>query len=904
MLMSETISDIVGGKWWKIDFHLHTPASNDYGHGDEKQKNISATDFLKACRSKGLDCIVVTDHNTFSWIPKLKKALAELKVSSEKEYAYFTIFPGIEINAQGNVHLLGIFDPSIEYEQLISIFGKFDFNKESETTEKSLTEIMSIIYRQGGIAIPAHVNEASGLFKAPASVIKTALQVSGLLAFESSDEVVNELYKETKLHLSYVLGSDSHSLDTIASQYTWVKMGEPNIEAMRLALYDAEDGVIRSIDNPEDPNSLQGRTYIQKLTIENGRYIGRQQPYEIQFSPWLNSIIGGRGTGKSSILTFIRMVLGRGDELPESIKGEYDKFVRVPKNRSDLGMLISTEGLDTSIMIDFCVDGVRHRLRWNNNVITEYGFETGEWNEAVAIHDRFPVRMFSQKQLFEMTSDPELLFRYLDDLWDYSSWKEKIASIRNEYMSVANQRRTLIAKAKRKEELTKHLEDLSGKIAVFETEKTKRVLEKKEELQRGKSEVKTIYSRTEDFIISIRELYRLDNISDSIETLDLDEKTKEEITTWIKQIVSMQGEIKHVISKYDEQLIGVDDLILSLHLGGMLRKNASELEEVMKELRNSGVDNIDKYTELLEQKDITLKDIEGIGSVEEQIEQCDKQLHELRQQIRTLITERSTARCKVISQWNKIGPLKVALLPLGSITKNEMSFRSLIRKDTEFGQDILEYDSDGNLTGKGILYSFVTSKRLDEALLKWDEIYESLKGDRRVFGKRFAKHLQQLFDNSPEALDEIAIWVPEDDLKLEININPSGKPTYKDIDAGSPGQRTSAILSLIFGISEMPIVIDQPEDDLDTRNITDIVVSSINQMKKRQQVILVTHNPNIVVNTNSEQVTQLDYVNGQIITACAGALQNHDVRDAICEVMEGGKEALEKRYYRIFKALQ
>ena len=102
----------------------------------------------------------------------------------------------------------------------------------------------------------------------------------------------------------------------------------------------------------------------------------------------------------------------------------------------------------------------------------------------------------------------------------------------------------------------------------------------------------------------------------------------------------------------------------------------------------------------------------------------------------------------------------------------------------------------------------------------------------------------------------------------------------------------------------MPIVIDQPEDDLDTRNITDIVVSSINQMKKRQQVILVTHNPNIVVNTNSEQVTQLDYVNGQIITACAGALQSHDVRDAICEVMEGGKEALEKRYYRIFKALQ
>ena len=69
-------------------------------------------------------------------------------------------------------------------------------------------------------------------------------------------------------------------------------------------------------------------------------------------------------------------------------------------------------------------------------------------------------------------------------------------------------------------------------------------------------------------------------------------------------------------------------------------------------------------------------------------------------------------------------------------------------------------------------------------------------------------------------------------------------------------------------------------------------------------MIVVTHNPNIVVNTNSEQVIQMDFVNGLIRNRCTGALQNHDIRDAICEVMEGGKEALEKMYYRIFKALE
>lgn len=169
--------------------------------------------------------------------------------------------------------------------------------------------------------------------------------------------------------------------------------------------------------------------------------------------------------------------------------------------------------------------------------------------------------------------------------------------------------------------------------------------------------------------------------------------------------------------------------------------------------------------------------------------------------------------------------------------------------------------------------------------------------------KKFQKYLTQLFSNNIDAFNEFITWVPEDKLQLELRIENRGRTTYKSIDAGSPGQRTSAVLSLILGISEMPIIIDQPEDDLDTRNITDIIVRGIEKLKKKQQIILVTHNPNIVVNSNSELVTQLDYINGQIQNVCSGALQEHSVRDAICEVMEGGKEALEKRYYRIFKAL-
>lgn len=76
----ELFADIPGGKWWKVDFHLHTPGSYDYGHGDKTQTKISPKDFLICCMKKELDCIVVTDHNTVKWIPKLREALEDLRL--------------------------------------------------------------------------------------------------------------------------------------------------------------------------------------------------------------------------------------------------------------------------------------------------------------------------------------------------------------------------------------------------------------------------------------------------------------------------------------------------------------------------------------------------------------------------------------------------------------------------------------------------------------------------------------------------------------------------------------------------------------------------------------------------------------------------------------------------------
>jgi ABC-type lipoprotein export system ATPase subunit len=105
-------------------------------------------------------------------------------------------------------------------------------------------------------------------------------------------------------------------------------------------------------------------------------------------------------------------------------------------------------------------------------------------------------------------------------------------------------------------------------------------------------------------------------------------------------------------------------------------------------------------------------------------------------------------------------------------------------------------------------------------------------------------------------------------------------------------------------LDDSPIIIDQPEEDLDTKRISDVVVTGIRDFKEKQQIIIVTHNPNIPVNGAAENIIQMKFAGGQILTSTSGALQRNEIRQAICDVMEGGKEALDKRYFRISRALE
>jgi len=221
-------------------------------------------------------------------------------------------------------------------------------------------------------------------------------------------------------------------------------------------------------------------------------------------------------------------------------------------------------------------------------------------------------------------------------------------------------------------------------------------------------------------------------------------------------------------------------------------------------------------------------------------------------------------------------------------------FRS--REDSGFERDI------GFPNGEGLLGKLYKDRRCSE------DIEENLKGikknvrdiasgkdDSQVKDQRFATHVSKL---PPEAIDRIDVWFPEDSLDVQYNATGEGE-NFLSIEEGSPGQKTAALLAFLLSYGEEPLILDQPEDDLDNLLIYDLIVTQLRNIKRRRQIIVVTHNANIVVNGDSELVTALAPYNGETKKDCNGSLQEKKVRETICAIMEGGSKAFEDRYRRI-----
>ena len=225
----------------------------------------------------------------------------------------------------------------------------------------------------------------------------------------------------------------------------------------------------------------------------------------------------------------------------------------------------------------------------------------------------------------------------------------------------------------------------------------------------------------------------------------------------------------------------------------------------------------------------------------------------------------------------------------------ERSLREVLEcQDDRFERDILRYgatESNG-----GLAFDLANSKD-DEKEDLLAKVKRRLVDGDATLGGHFRNYLERKLER-PGFADHVLCWFPEDDLRIEYSRAGDGQ-AWTAIKQGSQGQRSAALLAFLLAFGDEPLVLDQPEDDLDNHLIYDLIVRQIRENKLRRQLIVVTHNPNVVVNGDAELVHVLDFKNGQCRVVQAGALQQKSVREEVCQVMEGGREAFSRRWARL-----
>lgn len=154
----------------------------------------------------------------------------------------------------------------------------------------------------------------------------------------------------------------------------------------------------------------------------------------------------------------------------------------------------------------------------------------------------------------------------------------------------------------------------------------------------------------------------------------------------------------------------------------------------------------------------------------------------------------------------------------------------------------------------------------------------------------------------PSSVRDIEESDTPDEIQVEIDLGPPGAEVWEDVKEVSPGQRATALLALALASGNEPLIIDQPEDDLDNRYIYEEVVRVLAEVCQSRQVIVATHNANIPVLGDAEMILALDAQANRSSVLAYGGLEEPDVATCARQILEGGDQAFEARHRRYLAA--
>jgi len=941
-----------GAHYYKCDFQVHTPrdiawTGNKFGVESDKVSDLSAEqieeihkervqfarEYLEKVRNAGLNAIAITDHHDVTFL-KVIRAEAQAQNQSFSENGetdkIITVFPGIELSLSNPAsQAIIIFDAEFDdthLDAVLSLLGGNPSNpndKDTCATERISQDIISnlvglhkkldeVAYCKGRYIVLPNITKGGSH-----SILRTGFHehyrkmpcVGGYVdkTISSDSGYQNKInggdVNYGNKSVGVISTSDNRFEDgrELGKYYTWIKWAEPTAEAIRQACLARESRI--SQEDPELPE-----IFIESIDVTNSKFLGS---FKIDFNQQYNALIGGRGTGKSTVLEYLRWCLS--DQTSATLDSE--ELSVIDKRRKALIKNTLTE-VGGDVRLTMYKNGVPHIVKKSSTTnVTHLKIAANPFEQVNEedIRRILPVQSYSQKQLSNVGVKTEELKRFIDkpiqDDLNTISFKlnETKSNLKDSYSNYVRKKQLL---------LEKENFQLESKSLQSQVESIRKSLTGITEAESAIIAKKSNYELEETVINkSVKELELFEGKAD--ELLELLEKYPEEVgyilslenTVLVKEITdevenkfdeikSAVGSLKEVFS--DESFKGLRESIIkweeiktnfeSSYKTAKENSKASttQLEEIQK-LEN----RISEINGITSERDSILKEI---GSPEDDFNTLRDKWNELHQEKIELLN----GQAKIFSDLSK-GIIKAEVTKHVDFTEYKRKLKNILegsRIREERIEAICSYVLQSEDSIKAYTLINEELRELAELKLAEDksiEIPETPKLSECGFTSDHKMKLCAKLDTSnwilltTEELDFIPRFEYTTNQTLDERI---------EFSEASAGQQATALLTVLLNQPGIPLLIDQPEDDIDNRAINSII-ENIWEAKRKRQLIFTSHNANLVVNGDAELVICCDYKDTTSqtrgIIKKEGAIDNSDVRKEITSVMEGGEKAFKLR---------
>ena len=385
-----------------------------------------------------------------------------------------------------------------------------------------------------------------------------------------------------------------------------------------------------------------------------------------------------------------------------------------------------------------------------------------------------------------------------------------------------------------------------------------------------------------DFYTNILELASVKMLT------DFSQPSKYELSSITDQLFSkmrlIQSELEEVGNKLEVVIKEFNGKIESSNWKKQYNEEKTLFDQRKTKLQEEGINDLQSIEKLHQEGTNKKQELSKIIELEsEVITEIEKkeQLKNQYLQLRKRITEQ---RKIFVRKYLNTQSVKLEIKPFRDKESFKSQFRTIIQRETGFEEDIdkvVDICFNGNV-----------EKQLSILRTHFLEIRNATV-KRQIFGGRFQTLIKSL---SESQIDEIDLLYPEDEML--VFYKPNKLSPFKPLSNASAGQKTSAILTFILSYGNNPILLDQPEDDLDNHLIYELIVKRLRKSKEHRQIIIITHNANIPVNGDAEYVIAMNPEVRTIEVLRNGAIEELEIKKEICEVMEGGEDAFQLRSKR------